>query len=99
MFSDQSPENSPVAADNKYVVALKREQRENAPENWVEILKETAGVTITGGDEKMGRVLVITATPEGLKALKEKLGEYCHIEEPVLFRLSESNFPERNGEK
>ncbi len=66
---------------SEYIVAVKREQRGQVPADWADALEDLDGVTVTKRSGK--NRLSVQATPEGIEALRKKLGGFCHIE-PVI---------------
>lgn len=67
----------------KYILAVKRGKRADAPTNWLEHVRRIPGVHVEGS-ASADRAQV-EATPEGLAALQQVVGEFCHIE-PVITR-------------
>lgn len=68
-----------------YIVAIKRERRDEASPDWIDILRETPGVEITGTSDASpmtGRI-TLRATADGIEAVRERMGTYCHVE-PVI---------------
>lgn len=65
----------------QYNIAVKREHRANAPEDWSDRLAKTPGVEIGYCNDRRG---TFTASKEALAKVKQCFGSYCHIE-PVNF--------------
>lgn len=63
-----------------YVVAVRRDQRDSIPGDWLEQLGATKGISVVGSSH--GRAQ-ITASKASLAKVREELGEYLHIE-PVI---------------
>ena len=67
-----------------YVVAVRRERRDDVAADWVETLRATPGVELlapAGGAAESRRLRVrVRATTVGEVALRERLGELCHVE-------------------
>jgi len=63
------------------VIALKRERREDAPEDWPRMVAETPGVSVAG--EPMFGRLMAEVSDEAMAELTEKMGELLLIE-PVI---------------
>lgn len=60
------------------VLAVRREARSEAPEDWQERVRQTPGVisTASSGADRMQ----IVACPEAVEAIRPLLGDYLHIE-------------------
>ena len=67
-------------AEETYIVALRRSQREHAPADWLERLGSTEGVSILGSSSNRAQ---ITADDSSLARLRAELGTWLHIE-PVI---------------
>ena len=65
----------------KIVIAPKRSSRDSAPENWIEAVRNTPGVSELV-QSSFGRVTV-EATGDALELLRSRLGETFHVEEVV----------------
>lgn len=76
-----------------YIVALKRERRADVGADWLETLRTTAGVevTATGKGPAARRRVRVRATASGAEALRERLGELCHIEPLVAHRPGDTD--------
>lgn len=61
-----------------YILAPKRGAI--PPQDWKIQVKNIDGVTPT---THSGRLMFVTATPEGLAELTSQLGQYLHIERPI----------------
>lgn len=64
-------------ADETYIVAVRRSQRKLAPEDWLDRLRQTEGVSVVG--ESYGRAQ-ITADRQGLARVRDELGSFLLIE-------------------
>ena len=65
-----------------YVVAVKRECRDKAPDNWREMIQQLDGVKVIGsGTTRAIRICGPGGTGDNLAAA---VGEYCHIEPVIL---------------
>ena len=69
-----------------FVLAIKRDKRGSVPEDWINRVRQTAGVTIVG-DANPTR-LQVTATPGGLGELQRELAEFVYIEPIILHERS-----------
>ena len=67
----------------KIVIAPKRSSRDSAPENWIEAVRDTPGVSELV-QSSFGRVTV-EATRDALELLRSRLGETFHVEEVVKY--------------
>ena len=74
-----------MSQDDVFVLAVKRERRPDVPSDWIAQVRGTPGITILG-DANPSRVQV-RASPEAIRALRERLSEYIHIEPLVPHRL------------
>ena len=61
-----------------YVIAVKRERREDVTADWSEALRDAPGVEVTG--ESGGRRVTVRATDDGIDELRSRVGAFCHIE-------------------
>ena len=65
---------------NEYVIALRRDRRDDAPAQWLQRLAEVEGVSVVGSSPRRARVL---ANDAGIERVRSTLGSYLHIE-PVM---------------
>jgi hypothetical protein len=75
-----------MSEDDVFVIALKRERRNEVPPDWVELVRGTSGVTILG-DSNPSRIQV-RASPEAIQQLRDRLSENVHIEKVIPHRLT-----------
>ena len=66
---------------SQYAVAIRRERREQAPDDWKDQLAKVDGVAVVG--DTTGRTVLIEASAEARARVRERLGDDCHIE-PVI---------------
>lgn len=66
----------------QYIVAVKRECRQQAPPDWRQRVRLLQGVKIVGSGD-MPRLLV-ELSPRGLEQLRQVVGPYCHIEKVIM---------------
>ena len=66
---------------DQYVVALKREARDTAPKDWIDLLGAQDGVEVVGASAKR---VQIRATTEAIQSVRSLMGAYCHIEKLAL---------------
>jgi hypothetical protein len=69
-----------------FALAVKRDKRGLAPDDWIDQVRRTSGVTIVG--EASPRRVQITATADGLKSLSQQFSEYVHIEPIIVHERS-----------
>lgn len=70
----------------QYIVAVKRECRQQAPSDWRQRVRRLPEVTIVGSGD-MPRLLV-EVSPRGLEQLRQAVGPYCHIEKVIMHHPS-----------
>jgi len=63
-----------------WIVAVRRDQRDLVPGDWLERVGSTPGVTVLGAHGGRAR---IEADDEAVRRLRDELGRYLHIE-PVI---------------
>lgn len=61
-----------------YVLAVKRELRGAVPPDWVDRVRRTRGVTVTGAGSTVR--LQVRAEDEAIRTVERELGEFLHIE-------------------
>ena len=64
--------------EEAFVVAVKREMRSEVPRDWLEIVRGTPGLTVTG-HANPERVQV-RATRSAIEQVRSRLADYLHIE-------------------
>ena len=64
--------------EDVFAVAVKRDKRAEVPDDWVDRVRSTEGVTIMG--DANPRRLQIKATDEGIVAIERELADYLYIE-------------------
>ncbi len=69
-----------------YLIALKRERRQKAPDDWVEQIRAVPGVRLVGQSQPF--MVRIQATPEALEKIHALVGDSCHIEPIILHHPS-----------
>jgi hypothetical protein len=69
----------------KYIIAVKRDQRDKAPASLAEPLQDIEGLEICG-DARRSR-LMVEASAEAIEEVKQRLGEICYIELTIEHRL------------
>lgn len=67
-------------AVNTYIVAVKRDQQAEAPDDWVDQIGALDGVSVTGTTGKRAQ---ISADDDGIQRVRDTIGSYTHIE-PVI---------------
>lgn len=68
---------------DQYVIAVKREARDTAPRNWIDLLDAQEGVEVLGTGAKR---VQIRATTEAIQTVRNLVGAYCHIEKKTLHK-------------
>ena len=68
-----------------YIVAIRRDCRDRAPEDWVERLTHVEGVSIIGASARRAQ---IAADDGAVERLREDLGAYAHVEPVIEHRPS-----------
>lgn len=63
---------------SRYVVAIKREKRDEMSFDWTQQVAETPGVELDPSNSS--RRVMVNATETGIEKLREKLGDKLHIE-------------------
>ncbi len=77
-------------ASQEYVVALRRETREQAPLNWVQRIGEIEGVSVVGSTDRRAQV---TADENGLAKLQQDFGSQMLIEPMIPHRTQGETEP------
>jgi hypothetical protein len=67
-------------ASREYIVAVRRDSRDDAPADWLRQLGETKGVSVTGATGERAQV---TADDDGVERVRRSLGSYVHIEPTI----------------
>jgi len=62
---------------NQYTIAVKREFRKSAPDDWQGLVKKFKGVKVIGGNDKQ---LQIEVGETIFDQIKQRIGTFCHIE-------------------
>ena len=75
-----------MTEDEDFVIAVKRERREDVPADWIDTVRGTSGVTIIG-DASSSRVQV-RASAEGVASIRDRLSDYLYIEKVILHHSS-----------
>lgn len=71
-----------------FVVALKRQCRETAPDNWKDLVEKLEDVEVLG--TKTARAIRVSGPKGTGTRLAEKVGRYCHIEQVILHMKDEN---------
>ncbi|MGI8685034.1 MAG: hypothetical protein ACR2MO_08115 [Acidimicrobiales bacterium] len=79
-------------AEDTYVVAVRRSQRGLAPDDWLDRVRTTEGVSVVGSSS--GRAQ-IRADDLSLARLRSELGSFLHIEPAIAHFGSEPEVPRR----
>ena len=70
----------------RYVIAVKRACRSEAPEDWLDRLKAVEGLELCG--EPQSQRAQIQVTQAALAEITRSFGGYCHIEAVIPHSLS-----------
>ena len=69
-----------------YVVAVKRDQRDAAPSDWVALIRAIPGVSVRGSASPIR--VQIDATAEAAHEIQQQFGGFCHIETAIIHKPS-----------
>ena len=70
-----------------YLLAVRRESKQDVPDNWIELVKELPGVDV---DESVSKRRVLIHTdPDALKSVIDRFGQYCYVEPIIRFHKSQ----------
>jgi len=61
-----------------FVLAVKRERRDDVPGDWMDVVRGTSGLTVMG-DANPTR-LQVRATADAIEQVRNQLSDYLHIE-------------------
>ena len=75
-----------MGQDDVFVIAVKRERRDDVPRDWIEVVRGTPGVTIMGDASPLR--LQVRATSEGIARVRDRLSDYLEIEKVIPHSLS-----------
>lgn len=67
-----------VSSKARFLIALKRDKRAEAPPDWLDHLEKIDGLQAIG-ESGENRILV-EATQEAIDKARDLLGDHCHIE-------------------
>jgi hypothetical protein len=70
-----------VADNDVYIIAVKRDRRDEVPPDWCEVVRGTSGVVVMGASSPT-RVQV-RATSDAIEQITERLGAWLHVEAVV----------------
>lgn len=63
----------------QFIIALKREMWDTVPD-WQTQVADVPGIAIEGSNE---RRMLIEATEQAINEVRSRVGQWCHIEEPI----------------
>jgi hypothetical protein len=86
MLDDEKPAE---AEARRYVIAVKRQMRDQVPADWVERLRGIEGLSLVS-EPRYNRVLV-EAIPEAIEAVQAELGDYSYIEPLITHKPLKEN--------
>jgi hypothetical protein len=64
-----------------FVLAVKRDRRDDVPGDWVDVVRATSGLTVMG-DADPAR-LQVRATADAIEQVRNQLSDYLHIEKLI----------------
>lgn len=64
-----------------FVLAVKRDRRDDVPGDWVDVVRGTSGLTVMG-DANPTR-LQVRATAAAIEQVRTQLSDYLHIEKLI----------------
>lgn len=79
-FPYMSAEPARSSDERLFVVAVKREERKNAPSDWVEALCRIEGVAVR---EIQPRQIIVRASPAGIGRVRDRFGSLLYVEELI----------------
>jgi hypothetical protein len=65
----------------QFIVAVRRDSRGDIPPNWIDVIRHTAGVQTTTGND---RRLVVHASPDAMRQIQNALGRFLFIEQVIV---------------
>lgn len=68
----------------EYVISIRRDARDRAPADWIDLVRRVAGITIRGSAHP-DRIQV-EASPEAIEELRHSLSSIAHIEKLILHK-------------
>ena len=68
----------------EYIVAVRRECRDEAGADWMDALRDVPGVEVTASSA--ARRATVRATSDGVHELEERVGAFCRIERVIEHR-------------
>jgi hypothetical protein len=74
---------------SRYVIAVKRQMRDQVPADWIERLREIEGLSLVS-EPRHNRVMV-EAVPEAMKVVQAELGDYSYIEPLITHKPLKEN--------
>jgi hypothetical protein len=72
--------------DDVFVLAVKRDRRDEVPRDWMQVVRGTPGVTVMGDTNPLR--MQVRATPEGIARVRDQLSDYLEIEKLIPHSLS-----------
>jgi hypothetical protein len=66
---------------DRYVIAVKREERERAPDDLASALREVVGLSVE--ESSNPRRVQVEASPEAIEEARRRFGELCYIEPAI----------------
>jgi hypothetical protein len=69
---------------SEYIIAVRRDHREDVPADWVRLLTEVEGVSVLGSSHKRAQIL---ANDFAIQRVRLSLGSYLRIEPVVTHQV------------
>jgi hypothetical protein len=70
-----------MSQDDVYVIAVKRERRQDVPSDWCALVRDTPGVSILGTANPLR--VQIRASAEAVRQITSELSEWVYIEKTI----------------
>jgi hypothetical protein len=64
-----------------FVLAVKRDRRDDVPDDWVDVVRGTSGLTVMGDADPTR--LQVRATADAIEQVRNQLSDYLHIEKLI----------------
>lgn len=77
------PRRAPV---HRYVLALRRDRRRDAPADWIDQVRAVDGVEVETSTNSH-RILIKASAP-GVERIRQALSDYLHIEELISHHIA-----------
>lgn len=71
-------------ATNEYIIAVRRDRRDDVPVDWLEVLTGIDGVSVLGSTPMRAQIV---ADEPGIERARASLGSYLRIEPAILHHV------------